>query len=153
MSAHAVVERLIAAPPEVIFDLVHDYSRRLQWDTLLRDAYVVGGGTAGVDVDTVCTARWLLGGFSFRTRYVTFSPPTLAAVTLVDPVLVFRTWSASIRHKPVGDATLVRYTMTFTCRPGVAARLIEAVAVRMFRLETARRLAALDAFLTSAPAR
>lgn len=148
MTAHAVVRQLVPAPAAVVFDLVHDYPRRLEWDTLLRRAEVVGDQPPGRGVETVCTARWFLGGFGFRTRYVTFDRPTLAAVVLTRPVLVFRTWAASIRHRDHGDGTSdVTYTLTFTCRPAALAPVAEPLARWAFRVETAKRLRALAAHL------
>ncbi|MDP9398958.1 MAG: hypothetical protein M3Q22_15925 [Actinomycetota bacterium] len=35
MSAHAVVAQAVPATVEATFDLIHDYPRRLDWDTLL----------------------------------------------------------------------------------------------------------------------
>ncbi len=136
------------APAEVVFDLLHDYDRRLEWDTLLRAARLEGTATAGPGAVAVCTARRALGGFSFRTRYVTFRPPELAAVTLVGAAPFFANWSASIRHKqlPEGRSEAV-YTLTFTGRPAWARRLIEPVALAVFRYETRHRLHALAAFL------
>lgn len=144
MTAHAVVTQRIPAGSEEVFDLVHDYHRRLEWDTLLRRACTVGDETPGKGVEAVCAARWYLGGFAFRTRYVTFERPRLAAVVLTGPVLVFSTWAASIRHQdlPGGDSQAT-YTLTFTCRPRVLAPLLEPVARAAFRVETARRLRAL----------
>lgn len=156
MTTKAVIERLIPAWPDVLFDVVHDYPNRLQWDTLLRKAYTIDGAEPGPDVETVCAAKWHLGGFAFRTRYVTFRRPTLAAVTIVRPVFVFANWSASIRHKAVTEQhapgrpmTRLSYTLTFTCRPRLLAPIIEPIARAAFRWETAKRLAALEAYVTS----
>ena len=147
MTAHAVVRQVLPAGIEAAFDLVHDYPRRLDWDTLLREAYTVGGVAPARGVEAVCTARRRLGGFSFRTRYVTYDRPALAAVVLVDAPWPFRTWAASIRHRPLpGGGSEVVYTLTFTCRP----RLVEPVALAAFRWETRRRLRALAAHLDTA---
>ncbi|HEU0102009.1 MAG TPA: SRPBCC family protein [Mycobacteriales bacterium] len=147
MTAHAVVRQVLPAGIEAAFDLVHDYPRRLDWDTLLREAYTVGGVAPARGVEAVCTARRRLGGFSFRTRYVTYDRPALAAVVLVDAPWPFRTWAASIRHRPLpGGGSEVVYTLTFTCRP----RLVEPVALAAFRWETRRRLRALAAHLNTA---
>jgi len=150
VTAHAVVRRVVPAGVEETFDLVHDYSRRLSWDTLLRSARTVGDVPAGPGVEAVCAARWRLGGLSFRTRYVTFRRPVLAAVVLVGSPPLFATWAASIRHRqlPEGCSEVV-YTLTFTCRPAGLARLIEPVALAAFRWETARRLRALAAHLAA----
>jgi len=148
MTAHAVVTQRLPAPAEAVFDLVHDYPRRLEWDTLLRSAHTVDDAPPGKGVEAVCAARWSLGGFAFRTRYVTYDRPRLAAVVLTRPVLVFRTWAASIRHtKREGGTSEVTYTLTFTCRPRLLAPLVEPVARWAFRAETAARLRALSAHL------
>jgi hypothetical protein len=118
VTAHAVVRQDLPAPCEAVFDLVHDYRRRLEWDTLLRSAETVDGVDPGPGVEAVCRARWGLGGLSFRTRYVTFRRPELSAVVLVNQPPVFRTWAASIRHRPLpGGRSEAVYTLTFTCRP------------------------------------
>lgn len=148
MTAHAVVRQVVPAGVEATFDLLHDYPRRLAWDTLLREAHTVDGVAPARGVEAVCTARRSLGGLSFRTRYVTFSRPLLAAVVLVDAPFPFASWAASLRHRPLGDdRSEVVYTLTFTCRPARLAPLVEAVALAAFRWETRRRLRALAAYL------
>lgn len=148
MPSHSVITTVINQPAQVVFDVIHDYERRLDWDTLLRRAYVVGAQSPAAGVETVCTAKWHLGGFSFRTRYVTFNRPLVAAVVLVKPYFVFAKWAASIRHKEISaDSSEVVYTLTFSCRPRPLARILERLAGRMFQQETSRRLAALKHYL------
>lgn len=150
MTVHSVIRQVVPADVEETFDLVHDYPRRLAWDTLLRRAYTVGGVAPGPGVEAVCSARWRLGGLSFRTRYVTFRRPDLAAVSLVNRPPLFTSWAASIRHRPLApEQSEVMYTLTFSCRPAVVARLIEPVALAAFRWETRRRLRALAAHLST----
>ena len=99
----------------------------------------------------MCTAHRWLGGLSFRTRYVTFRRPELAAVVLVGRPPFFADWAASIRHRPLGGGrSEVVYTLTFRCRPAALARVIEPVALAAFRLETRRRLRALAEHLAAA---
>lgn len=86
MTAHAVVRQEVPASIEETFDLVHDYPRLTR-----------------------------LGELSFRTRYVTFRRPDLAAVALVDRPPLFASWAASIRHRSLeGGRSEVVYTLTFT---------------------------------------
>jgi len=70
VTVHIVVVQEMPASREQTFDVLHDYGRRLQWDTLLRRAY--SEGPPGRNTVAVCTARWWLAGYTFRTRYVTF---------------------------------------------------------------------------------
>jgi hypothetical protein len=134
----------IEASAETVFDLVHDYERRLSWDTLLREAYVEGDREPDVGVVAVCTGRWFVGGLSFRTEYVSFRRGEVAAVKLLNRPPFFEQWAASIRHEPV-DASRSRliYTLSFAARPRIAAWLIEPVLALAFRFETKRRLRAL----------
>lgn len=137
------------ASAEAVFDLVHDYARRLSWDTLLREAYVEGDAAPDVGVVAVCTGRWFVGGLRFRTAYVSFRRGDVAAVKLVDRVPFFDQWAASIRHEPLGAArSRVIYTLSFTARPRAFAWLLEPILGLVFRLETKRRLRALAVALT-----
>jgi len=129
---------------EAAFDLVHDYGRRLEWDTLLREAYIDGGEAPGVGAVAVCTGRWWLGGLCFRTAYVSFRRGEVAAVKLVNRPPFFERWAASIRHEPLGaQRSRIVYTISFSARPRWLAWLLEPVIDLAFRIETRRRLSAL----------
>lgn len=148
MTVHLVVTQTLPADAETVFDRVHDYRHRLEWDTLLRRAYTVDNAEPGKDVVAVCTAKWWLGGYSFRTRYVSFDRPHVAAIKLESQPPFFASWAASIRHRPLtSDTSSATYTMTFTVKPSWVAPLLEPVAKAMFRRETQRRLRALAADL------
>ena len=143
-----VTEELPCAS-EVAFDLLHDYGRRLEWDTLLSEAYLCdGAAAAGVGVVSVCRGRLGVGGFAMRTVYVSFNRPEVAAVKLLRPTALFARWAASIRHRDVGAGrSTVTYVYSFAVRPGWLAWLIEPTVDRIFRWETRRRLRALRAYL------
>ncbi|MEI8082560.1 MAG: SRPBCC family protein [Actinomycetes bacterium] len=153
MSAHTVVSITIDQPSGVVFDTVHDYHRRFEWDTMLRTARTIDDATPAKDVVAVCAAKWQFGGLVFATRYVTFRRPTVAAVVLVRPYFVFDRWAASIRHRDLpatggsGPRSELTYTLTFGCRPRWLAGPLEATAVRLFRRETRRRLVALKRYV------
>jgi hypothetical protein len=82
VTVHIVVAQEMPATCGETFDLIHDYGRRLEWDTLLRRAYVEGDRPAARGEVAVCCARWRFGGYSFRTRYVSFDRPHVAAIKL-----------------------------------------------------------------------
>jgi hypothetical protein len=148
---HGEVSQIINAPAAVVFDLMHDYDRRLAWDTLLSAAYLTDGFTkAALGATCVCVGRSSLLRIPLKTKYVAFERPRLAAVKMVNRPLLFGTWAASIRHEnlPAGQSRIT-YTWTFTARPRWLAWLIEPILQRIFRRETARRLDALKQFLES----
>ena len=148
MTVHIVVTQELPGSCEAAFDTIHDYRHRLEWDTLLRRAYTVDDAEPARGVVAVCTAKRRLGGYSFRTRYVAYDRPTVAAIKLESCPPFFASWAASIRHEPrPGGRSAATYTMTFTVKPGWAAPVLEPVARFMFARETARRLRALSAQL------
>lgn len=147
--AHVVVTETMPASSQAVFDVIHDYDRRLEWDTLLSAAEVLDGDSPGPGVRTRCRARPVLGGYAFTTKYITLRPPQLAAVALERPIFVFTDWAASMRHRDISaDSSTVTYTMTFSCRPSFLAGIIEPVAARVFQWETRRRLQALARYVT-----
>ncbi|MBL8683998.1 MAG: SRPBCC family protein [Myxococcales bacterium] len=151
----SVVRESIAAPCEVVFDLVHDYERRLEWDTLLSRADLEGGATrAARGVVATCVGRGWLAPFALSTVYVSFERGKVAAVKLVNRVPFFATWAASIRHAPTEDneGSTITYTVHFTARPRWLRWIIEPIMGAFFRWETRKRLAALRAFLAKSRA-
>jgi len=148
--AHSEISEVIPASSSAVFDLLHDYKRRLEWDTLLQAAYLEDGAVvAAKGVTAVCVGRKSLGSIALKTVYVTFEPPTLAAVKMVNKPLFFESWGASIRHEDIsaGESRLT-YKFQFTARPAFLRFLLEPVMERIFAWETRKRLRALRAFLT-----
>lgn len=141
---HARVSEELPASCEAAFDLVHDYRRRLEWDTLLSRAYVEGDVPAGEGAIAVCSGRWFIGGLTLRTVYVSFTRGEVAAVKMIDRAPFFDRWAASIRHEPVGEGrSRITYTYNFRARPRLLAWLLEPILAIVFRWETKKRLRAL----------
>jgi hypothetical protein len=139
----------VSAESEAIFDFIHDYSRRLEWDPFLSEATLLNGATcAGIGVVTRCVARKALGGLAMDTEYVSFSRPTVAAVSMTRGPMFIRKFAASIRQKRIGDnTTLITYRYHFEAQPRFLAFLIEPVMGLVFKRETEKRLAALKSYL------
>ena len=147
--AHGELSELLPAPSTVVFDLLHDYSRRLEWDTLLRSAYLEGDHlVAGKGVTSVCVGRRSLGGIALRTIFVTFQRPTLAAVKMVNAPAFFGTWAASIHHEDLSaHESRITYKFQFRSSPRLLRFLLEPVMRAIFVWETKKRLRALRAYL------
>ena len=148
---HGTVSQIVPAPSAVVFALLHDYQRRLEWDTLLSAAYLDDGFTAAAKGATsVCVGRWHLGRIALKTEYVAFDSPRLAAVKMINRPPLFDAWAASIHHEDLDEhSSRVTYTWTFTARPRALRWLLEPVMNRLFHFETKKRLAALAKFLAS----
>lgn len=134
----------VDAPPEAVFDLVHDYGRRLEWDTLLSDARILGGAPcAGKGVRTLCTGRGLARFVAMETEYVSFERGRVAAVRLLNRPPLFERFAASIRHRGLpGGRSEVTYVYSFRAQP----RWLERIVGGLLHRETRRRLEALRAW-------
>lgn len=147
--AHGEISEILPASSETVFDLFHDYGRRLDWDTLLSEAYLVDSDIACKGAASVCVGRRLLGSLPIKTVYITFQRPKLAAVKMINTPAFFGTWAASIHHEdilPLGS--MITYKYHFTAKPRLLAPLLEPLMKMVFIWETKKRLRALRSYLT-----
>ncbi len=144
----AVVTQQMPADSRAVFETLHDYERRLEWDTLLREARLTRGSEkAEKGATSLCVGRPFFGIFGLETRYITFRPPEIAAVTLVNRPPLFAGFSASIRHDDNKDGSTLTYRFHFSAKPRVFRWLLEPLMLRALKWETARRLAALAEYV------
>jgi hypothetical protein len=148
--AHSEISELIPAPSSAVFDLLHDYTRRLEWDTLLQAAYLDdGANVAAKGVTAVCVGRKSLGSIALKTVYVTFERPTLAAVKMVNAPVFFQSWAASIRHEDISvHESRLTYKFHFTTQPYFLRFVLDPLMERLFVWETRKRLQALKVFFS-----
>ena len=130
---------------ETAFDLVHDYGRRLEWDTMLSAAHLLSGATtADVGVRSRCVGTWKSGFLPVETEYVQFVRGRVAAVKLTNHPPFFHSFAATIRHEPIGQASSrVTYIYSFQARP----RSLEPVIDALISCEVRARLNSLRHFL------
>ena len=143
----------VNAPCEVVFDLIHDYDRRLQWDTMLSEARLLGGATAaGKNVRTRCVGTWRSAFIPMETEYISFKRGKVAAVRLTNRPLLFDQFAASIRHQRLNiDRSRVIYRYWFRARPRVLRPAIEPLVDRVMSRQVAERLDSLRRHLESNP--
>ncbi len=128
-----------------VFDLVHDYDRRLEWDTMLSEATVLGGAErVDVGVETRCVGDWRGLWIPMVTRYVSFRPGEVAAVKLTGKPPFFGHFAATIRHRPLADnRSSLSYIYSFRAKPTILAPILEPIMNRALAREVAGRLASL----------
>ena len=139
------VKVIVPASAVDVFDLIHDYARRLEWDTLLSGAYIEPGfERAARGAVAVCRGKSLLGFITMRTEYVSFERGKVAAVKMIDRPPFFDSFAASIRHRELGDGhSEVVYKLNFRARPRVLCGLLHPPMLALLRWETRKRLKAL----------
>lgn len=142
---HGSVSETIPASSTEVFRLLQDYNRRLEWDTLLQDARLCENwNEAQLHATSVCTGRWYLGGIALKTEYVSFNPPDVAAVKMINRPPLFQSFAATIRHRDQSDgSSSIEYKYNFTARPSWLRWLLHPVMAAAFRWETQKRLHAL----------
>jgi Polyketide cyclase / dehydrase and lipid transport len=135
-----------------VFALLHDYRRRLEWDTLLSSAELNQGHVAaGLGATSLCVGKRWLGRIGIETEYVTWREGELAAVRMINQPPFFGSFAASIRHEETPEGSTATYRLTFRAKPVWLRWLLEPVMVRVLRMETRKRLKALAAFLQAPP--
>lgn len=144
-----IVIKDMSANCERVFDLIHDYDRRLEWDTLLREAYLEPPFVrAEKGAVSLCRGRWILGGIGVRTIYVSFARGKVAAVKMINRPVFFDTFAASIRHIAISENTsTVEYRFSFLARPAFLRPILHPIMQLFFQWETQKRLHALNDYL------
>jgi hypothetical protein len=147
----AVLKEVIPASAETVFALIHDYSRRLEWDTLLREAYLEPEFTeAKQGAISVCRGKAVLSGFALRTQYVSFAKGKVAAVKMLNQVPCFHSFAASIRHIKIDDNhSEIIYTVVFVAKPSWLRAVLHPLMQAVLVWETRKRLRALKNFFQS----
>jgi hypothetical protein len=78
---------------------------------------------------------------------VSFDPPNVAAVKMLNRPPFFATFAAAIRHRDLPDgSSSVEYKYNFTARPAWLRWLLHPVMATVFRWETQKRLRSLRRF-------
>jgi ribosome-associated toxin RatA of RatAB toxin-antitoxin module len=135
----------VRATPEALFALTQDYARRLDWDPFLRSATLLGAEQPGPGVRAYCVAR---NGLGMETEYVSFTPPSVAAVKMTRGPWMIGGFAGSWRFQPLGDGrTRVVFRYSVKGRPRWLEPLLNPVLVRVFGREVRRRLEGLRAFV------
>lgn len=140
---------MIGASCEAVFDAVHDYERRLEWDSMLSRATLLGGATAAkVGVRSVCVGTWKGGLLALETEYVRFERGQAAAVKLTNRPPFFGKFAATIRHTAIGQGrSRTTYVYSFRARPRLLAPILEPIMNAMLSREVRDRLQALRTFV------
>jgi hypothetical protein len=141
------IKETIPASCAAVFGVVHDYSRRLEWDTLLQAAYLDDADRPDVGVVAVCAGKTALMGLEIRTAYVSFQPGKVAAVKLSSPAPFFDAFAASIRHFDLGDGSSeIIYELSYSAKPIFFRPLMHPIMSRMLKWETRKRLRSLKRY-------
>ena len=147
--AHGRLVFVIPASSTDAFEEFFNHVVRLKWDTLLRETYVEGGGShPSVGSISVNKGRGWKGGFSMRTRDLTYDPPRHSAAEMVSPIGPFALWAASMRFRDRNQSTCeLTYTYSLRLRPKWFGWLLDPISGLLFAWETKRRFKAMSRYV------
>jgi len=136
----------IECSQEKLFDITQDYTNRLAWDPYLTEAYLLNGAEyADLGVCSYCKNRF---GSVMVSRYISFSKPHVAAVTMVRGPLMLKRFSGAWNVKRLSEArSLLVFTYSFDLKGGFIGRLFLPVAVYVFLKDMKNRLLAIKRYL------
>lgn len=105
----------VEGQPEVVFDYTQDYNHRLEWDTFLIEACLLGNaGEADRGVKAWCVAR---NGLGMETEYVSFHRPRVTAIKMTKGPRMFASFAGSWRFAEVAPGTTrVTFAYAFSLR-------------------------------------
>jgi hypothetical protein len=136
----------IEAAPALIFDYTQDYHNRLEWDTFLMEARLLGhAAQAGKGVKAWCVAK---NGIGMETEYVSFNRPSVAAIKMTKGPCMFRNFVASWTFRQINDETTsVTFLYSFSLR--FPFNLFAFFIKRILQRNVKKRLANLKARITT----
>lgn len=111
----------------------------MEWDSYLSEAYLLGGASsAGIGIDSFCKST---SGVVLVSRYISYKPPVVAAVTMTQGPFILKRFSGSWRFKSLSpELTQVAFTYNFQTRPTWLRWLIEPAVAYAYRKDMVRRL-------------
>ena len=138
----------INANSDAVFELIHNYDIRLQWDSMLCEAKLLGGATKAANgVRTRCVGNWKCLWLAIEADYLRFEEGKIAAVKMSNRPMFFAEFAATIRHDDLENGrSKVTYIYHFNATPRRLAFLLEPIMKFCLNREVTHRLAALKSF-------
>ena len=130
---------IVNRDPAALFALSQDYSRRPEWDSYLSEAHLLGDASVpAIGVDSYCKNK---SGSAMVSRYVSYQPPLVAAVTMIKGPWILGRFSGSWRFERVCELrTRVVFTYNLQTRPAILRPIIELVVSNIYTRQMKTRL-------------
>lgn len=124
---------------EDLFAMSQDYARRLAWDPFVTRIELMNGATEpDVGVDTYVET---VGGMSMVSRYISFKPPRVAAVTMMEGPRVLKSFSGGWTFRQLSaDECNVTFNYNFKTNPAFLRFIMEPLAGLWYQREMRARL-------------
>lgn len=136
---------LIDAPIERAYELSQDYRIRLQWDPFLRSFRFLDE----TDGPQIGGRIWVKAenGLTMTVEYVSIRPPERVAVKMIDGPWIFERFAGAWTFTEVGERTRVLFRYNFKLRSRILRRVLEPIALAVFRRDIEARLRGFDRYV------
>ena len=140
----------ILVPQARAFELTQDYRLRKVWDPFITESKLLDGATqADVGVKNWVRAR---NGFSMTVEYVSYKPPSVTAMKMIDGPWFFSSFGGSWLFKPITDlSTAVTFQYTFKTRWAWLQPLIDPIIKQVFTWDIKARVLGLKKYAEQSP--
>ena len=131
---------------EAVFDLTQNYSKRLDWDPYLVEAYLLEGEKhAAIGVKSLCKNH---SGLAMVTQYISFNRPHVAAVTMIKGPWLLKKFSGAWNVKYLSkNHSMLVFTYHFDLKGGFIGKLFLPFVVSKFSKDMKARLVAIKSYL------
>ena len=139
----------INADCESVFDLIHNYQVRLEWDPMLASAELLDGANcAAQGVRSRCVGNWKCLWIPVEASYVSFESGKVAAVKMTNRPWFFKEFAATIRHESLGESkSKTTYIYSFESRPSWISPILDPVMNSVLSREVKHRLGSLKRYI------
>ena len=136
----------ISSSQEEIFDLTQNYSKRLEWDPYLAEAYLLDGAKdANIGVKSLCKNH---SGSTMVSKYISFNRPNVAAVTMTEGPWILKRFSGAWNVKYVKEnSSILIFTYNFELKGGIMGKLLLPLAAAKFSKDMRARLISIKSFI------
>jgi ribosome-associated toxin RatA of RatAB toxin-antitoxin module len=143
------VSTLVAGRADRLFALSQDYARRPEWDPFATRSELLNGAMApAVGVDEYIESA---GGLVMVSRYVSFQPPHVAAVSMIEGPRLLASFSGGWKFRPESPTQCrVTFTYNFRTSPAWLRWVMEPIAGFWYRRQTRARLNCFKAWVEAA---
>ena len=133
------VNTMVSGSADWLFALSQDYSRRQEWDPFASRSELLNGATVpAVGVDEYIESA---GGLVMVSRYVSFQPPRVAAVSMIEGPRVLASFSRGWKFRQMSPTHCrVTFTYNFRTSPIWLRWAMEPIAGLWYQRQTRARL-------------
>ena len=129
-----------------LFDLTQDYSKRLEWDPYLKEAYLLNKAKYVEEgVESCCKNHY---GSAMISKYISFNRPSVAAISMTKGPLILKKFCGAWNVKKMSNTrSLLVFTYNFELIGDALGKIFIPIASYLFAKDMKKRLLAIKLYV------